>query len=408
MDADALVIGGGPAGAASAILLAREGWRVILAERHAFPRRKVCGECLNAGSVELLDELGVGESFRRLAGPELRRTAWLGTGAAAHGALPPCTASRYAYGRVLGRDRLDPLLLERAATDGATVLQPVRARAIRAIEGGIEGDLLGADLATRLRVRIVVAAHGSWEPAPAEDAPGPPAHLPHRPGDLFAFKAHFANARLGPGLLPVLSFPGGYGGIVVGDGARTTLACCVRRDALHRARTAAPGTPAGVAVERWLVQHCAGLPDLLHGATRLGGWLSVGPIRPGVRVAAAPPRVFRVGNAAGESHPLVGEGIAMALQSAVLLARTLGAVRPDALDDATAAALQRAYADRWRRAFGTRLRVAAAYAHAAMHPSLAAPAAALLARWPELLTHAARLAGKARPSITPARTEAPA
>src|SRR3981189_1969297 len=48
-DCDALVIGAGPAGAASAILLAQAGWRVIIVEQHTYPRRKVCGECITAG-----------------------------------------------------------------------------------------------------------------------------------------------------------------------------------------------------------------------------------------------------------------------------------------------------------------------------------------------------------------------
>src|SRR5690349_19918246 len=44
MTYDALVIGGGPGGATAALLLARAGWNVVLAEKTAFPRSKVCGE----------------------------------------------------------------------------------------------------------------------------------------------------------------------------------------------------------------------------------------------------------------------------------------------------------------------------------------------------------------------------
>jgi hypothetical protein len=57
--------------------------------------------------------------------------------------------------------------------------------------------------------------------------------------------------------------------------------------------------------------------------------------------------------------------------------------------------LQRRYALAWRREFSRRLHVAALYAHIAMRPLLARPARALLARWPGLLTGAARFAGKA-------------
>ena len=72
---DALVIGGGPAGSTTAILLARAGWSVLLVERQEFPRPKVCGEFLSATNLSLLDRLGVGAAFRRLAGPPVRRAS---------------------------------------------------------------------------------------------------------------------------------------------------------------------------------------------------------------------------------------------------------------------------------------------------------------------------------------------
>src|ERR1039458_1652155 len=80
-NADALVIGAGPAGTSTAILLANAGWRVVLVEQHSYPRRKVCGECIAAGSLAVLDELGVGGAFRRMAGPELRQVGWMSAAA---------------------------------------------------------------------------------------------------------------------------------------------------------------------------------------------------------------------------------------------------------------------------------------------------------------------------------------
>ncbi|HTJ02570.1 MAG TPA: FAD-dependent oxidoreductase, partial [Methylovirgula sp.] len=48
---DAIVIGAGPAGATSALALARRGWSVALIEKTLFPRRKVCGEFISASNA---------------------------------------------------------------------------------------------------------------------------------------------------------------------------------------------------------------------------------------------------------------------------------------------------------------------------------------------------------------------
>ena len=90
-DADALIIGAGPAGASTAILLKLAGWRVILVEKSAYPRQKVCGECLSAASLALLDRLGVGAAVRDRAGPELQQVGWMSGTSTLIADLPACT-----------------------------------------------------------------------------------------------------------------------------------------------------------------------------------------------------------------------------------------------------------------------------------------------------------------------------
>jgi 2-polyprenyl-6-methoxyphenol hydroxylase-like FAD-dependent oxidoreductase len=407
-DCDALVIGAGPAGAASAILLAQAGWRVIIVEQHTYPRRKVCGECIAAGNLELLDQLGIGPDFRRAAGPELRRIGWMGASSTSTADMPPCRGL-YRYGRAVGRDWLDTKLLQRAASLGVVALQPARARTVGGELGGYECtvDSLPGGRRT-LRAPVVVDAHGSWERGPtySTNEPADTARVPRRRSELLAFKANFRNTTLAPGFLPVLALPGGYGGMVVADAGVTTLACCLRRDTLSACRALLPDASAGAAVEAFLRRSCSGVHEALQGARREGTWLSVGPLRPGVRVGGAG-GVFRVGNAAGESHALIGEGISMALQSSALLAAMLTRRPAGAIRGRFGSELHRSYAAAWRRAFAPRLRLAALYAHLAMRPRLAEPARAVLGRFPTLLRSAAQLAGKAAsgPKPPPTTTE---
>jgi len=398
---DALIIGAGPAGSATAILLARAGWKVVLVEQDAYPRRKVCGECLGAASLALLDELGVGAGVRAHAGPELRSVGFMSEASTVVADFPACTSGPYAYGRAMRREHLDSLLVERALQVGVCVMQPVKVRSVHGRPGAFRCELDTARSGARVmsvQASVVIDAHGSWQRGPiiaAGNEPSP-TRRPRYRSDLFAFKAVFRNTALPSGLLPVLALPGAYGGMVIADQGLATLACCMRRDTLAACRAAHPGLAVGEAVEAWLRRHCLGVRDSLEGARRVGPWLSVGPLDPGTERPVVD-AVLRVGNAAGESHPLIGEGIAMALRSAVLLTDELAggsAARVDVCE------VQRSYGERWRAEFSQRLRVAALYAQVAMRPRLTWTSRVLMQRWPALLTQAARLAGKARSPLS--------
>src|SRR5262249_24540981 len=149
---------------------------------------------------------------RTNAGPDVRRVG-LFAGPAALTADLPVAGGSDGWGRALGRERLDALLLAAAAAAGAEVLQPWSAVEVVADGAGYRCTTArtGSGDVRDLRSGIVIAAHGSWEVGPL---PTQPQRQAPRASDLFGFKAHFRGSALPPDLMPLLAFPGGYGGMV--------------------------------------------------------------------------------------------------------------------------------------------------------------------------------------------------
>ncbi|HWU56630.1 MAG TPA: hypothetical protein VN175_14065, partial [Rhizomicrobium sp.] len=277
------------------------------------------------------------------------------------------------WGRALGRETLDTMLRDAAVMAGATLLQPAEVTELRH-EDGEHVCLL--DDGREIAARIVIAACGSWNARGVFPVTGDPA----RPSDLFAFKAHFRDSRLPPGLMPLLAFPGGYGGLVESDKGRVSLSCCIRRDMLAKVRQRHDGR-AGEAVLAHILETTRGAQLALGHAALEGSFLSTGPIHPGIR-ARYQDDVYFTGNIAGEAHPVIAEGISMAIQSSALLARLLIAHRGEL------------YARQWQRCFAPRIRAASLFAHLAMSGAGRFAGLTLLRAAPRLLDVGARLSGK--------------
>jgi flavin-dependent dehydrogenase len=269
-------------------------------------------------------------------------------------------------------------LRDAAVAAGAMLFQPAEVAALSRQADRHILTLRRADAADEICARVVIAACGSWNTRGSFAVTAK-----SRQSDLFAFKAHFRGGALADGVMPLLAFPGGYGGIVHSDGGRVTLSCCVRRDALGRAREI-HGGKAGEAVFRHILASTEGARRALQGATVENAILSTGPIRPGIRARYCD-GIFFAGNVAGEAHPIIAEGISMAIQSSWLLVQRLVADGPAAGPN---------YARAWKRQFAARLYAASLFAWLAMNDHSRAAAAQLIRAFPTILTWGAALSGK--------------
>ncbi|MDP9351287.1 MAG: NAD(P)/FAD-dependent oxidoreductase [Chloroflexota bacterium] len=114
---DAVVVGGGPAGAATAAHLSGRGFGVLVLDRETFPRAKPCGEYINPAAVQALARWGVLGALQAHPMPQIRRwTLDVPDQPSIHAVLPDGTP-----GFGMRRMVLDSVLLDQAARSGAEV-----------------------------------------------------------------------------------------------------------------------------------------------------------------------------------------------------------------------------------------------------------------------------------------------
>src|SRR5688500_17203251 len=158
MDADVLVVGGGPAGSATATLLARSGHHVLLIDRARFPRDKACAEYLSPGVEDVLRRLGALERVLALepARPLGMRLMAPASGGEARLGYPDGATSRRAL--CLPRRDLDAALLDHARTAGVEVRE---ALTVTHVSTGAAGAAVSLREAAPLSARLVIGADGA-------------------------------------------------------------------------------------------------------------------------------------------------------------------------------------------------------------------------------------------------------
>jgi len=293
---EVLILGGGVAGCAASIALARKGRRVTLIEREPTPRHKVCGEFLSGEALEDLHALGIDVASLGAAPIDYVRLA--AARRAAQAPLPFAAAS-------LTRKALDTALIAEAIAAGVSV---ERGRSIQAL-GRTASGMWQAKLddGATYEAATVFLATGK------HDLRGYP--RPEDPQRWVAFKMYFRLAAAQAAELAraseLMLYPGGYGGIQPVEGGIANLCCVVQQRYLARA---------GHRWENFLAkiqQDCPHLAMRLAGAEPLLAkpiaitHIPYGYIRPTTENG-----LYCIGDQAAVIPSFTGDGISIALHTA--------------------------------------------------------------------------------------------
>ncbi|HEX6746461.1 MAG TPA: NAD(P)/FAD-dependent oxidoreductase [Longimicrobium sp.] len=301
---EVVVVGGGPAGSATAAWLADAGHDVLLLDRARFPRRKPCAECVNPAGVDALGRLGAWDAVQA-AGPA-RLDGWR-IGALGGRAFDGGFGDVHGIG--IPRETLDDILLRHAESRGAEARTGVRVMdLLRDRTGRVTGvRVQGDDGDAEITARLVVGADGLRSVVLRR------LNLLRRRPRLrkLALTAHVTGFDDAPARGEVhVSGPGACLGIAPVGGGLANVTVVVPES---RAKEVAGDAEAffDAALVRYGFSHVRRVDEVI----------ATGPFDCPIRSAVADGALL-VGDAAGYYDPFTGQGIYRALRGGELAAET--------------------------------------------------------------------------------------
>ena len=386
---DAIIVGGGPAGASAAISLSKQGARVLLLEEKRMPREKLCGEFITPECFPTLERLGVMNRMLESGAQKIARVSLVvPSGKRVQTAVSEMSYEGATWAMSLSRSRFDQILFDRAREAGATCLEGI---AVNGCDfdgrGSGQVDALSLKEGTRVsfEARVIIDASGRNSRLMV----GKRERLAGRRGSrLYALKAHFTGVQGIDDQVELYFFPHGYGGLSNVEDGLVNLCFIVGERLLKESG----GNPTTV-VENTL-KHNGVARERLRDAKVAGKWHSAGPLTFGPRRLTRN-GVIAIGDASGMIDPFTGTGIQMALRTGEMAAEavleTLGragsapvACGPSSSTSDVFDAVLARYSRLYESEFHHRMRAAGVLRTAAFSPATASLVATVLARMPRL------------------------
>lgn len=383
--ADVVVVGAGPAGATTALLLARAGWQVVLLDRARFPRPKPCAEYVGPGVPLLLSRLGLARVLEGLPGCPVRGMRLVTRDGTSH-VLSYGTPQKPLYGATLPRTDFDAGLVAAAASEGVQVYEGAAVVDVARGAGVVSGVVVqpGPHAFEEVSARLVVAADGLHSTVVRVLGLARPVRFPRRLGLV----AHLAGVPWTEDVGEMHVGPRGYAGVAPAGPGRVSLGL---------ARPLPPGRLGSpVAALQAALRDYPALARRLADSHLVGPVRGVGPLAHRVR-ACAGPGFLLVGDAAGFLDPFTGEGIYRALRGGEVAAQAADAAlrRPT-----TPVCVSPAYEGLRAEAFSAKQRLTFLVQLFLLRPALFRYALAHLAARPEIALSLGNALGDVQPAST--------